>query len=581
MSTGIREYLPTFEAVDAERGDFLWLGPALFGGGLVVAAYLATHPYPAFGAGLYFAIAEQISLNGYGLPATVAGYADPVPFAYPPLLFYVLAGLRDLTGLDPLTISRLLPGLVTLAYLVPAYLLARELLGSTRQAGVAALAIAISPPILKWHLSAGGVVRAPATLFLLAGLYAASSHIRTRDRRWLAATTVLFALTVLTHPMYAAFFAASFAWLSLALDGSLAGFRDGLVVGLGGLALAAPWWAQVVAAHGPRIFTRTAGTHSGLVTGALSVGPVTVPGPVLLVAAVPVVVLAGLALPADGGRPTARRNVFLVGWLVFSFLVVPRIRFQFLAGAFLLPVVVFEGARPRLRRLEGVVPTRRPVAVGLVVIACAGLAVGGLYVSNAMESHTGRESMPAFVDDADLEAMDWVEANTASDASVAVMGDAAEWFPVYAQRDIAAGPWGMEWYGTADFQDHLQQYLRLSTCGSAGCVAGTMDAGALEADYLYVPKEPYTVWGSRTPVADGLWRDLRGSAAFTLVYQNAGTGVFRVNDEATTAVHAAGAGPIQSAGGDPATAADRPTDDRSIHDDHSIRPLADGTREAS
>jgi hypothetical protein len=138
----------------------------------------------------------------------------------------------------------------------------------------------------------------------------------------------------------------------------------------------------------------------------------------------------------------------------------------------------------------------------------------------------------------------------------------------------------MEWYGTADFQDHLKQYIRLSTCGSAGCVAGTMDARALEADYLYVPKEPYTVWGSRTPVADGLWRDLRGSAAFTLVYQNAGTGVFRVNEEATTAVHAAGAGPIQSAAATPRPPPiDRPTTDPSTMTTRSDHwPTAHGRR---
>ncbi|MFC6737073.1 hypothetical protein ACFQEQ_12595, partial [Halolamina salina] len=112
------------------REDAPWLGAALAAGLLAVVVYLATNPYPAYGAGLYLRIADAIAANGYAPPARIAGYtAEGVPFAYPPLQFYVLAVLLDL-GADPVALARVLPSVGVLAALVPVYLLARDYAGS-------------------------------------------------------------------------------------------------------------------------------------------------------------------------------------------------------------------------------------------------------------------------------------------------------------------------------------------------------------------------------------------------------------------------------------------------------------------
>ena len=89
-------------AVPVDARDRVWLALGVLPGVVAVAVYLATNPYPAHGAGLYTKIAGEILANGYAPPARIPGYtAAGVPFAYPPLQFYVFATLLDL-GADPL-----------------------------------------------------------------------------------------------------------------------------------------------------------------------------------------------------------------------------------------------------------------------------------------------------------------------------------------------------------------------------------------------------------------------------------------------------------------------------------------------
>src|SRR6056297_2561206 len=132
----VRARLPALR-LDSE--DARWLGWPLVVGLVVVALYLATNDYPAYGAGLYVETADIIRANGYALPATVPHYGpEGVPFAYPPLMFYVLAVLRDF-GAGAFAMALYLPPLLTVAALVPTYLLGRDVVGDRRAGTAAAL----------------------------------------------------------------------------------------------------------------------------------------------------------------------------------------------------------------------------------------------------------------------------------------------------------------------------------------------------------------------------------------------------------------------------------------------------------
>ena len=509
--------------------DAAMLAPAVAVGIATYLAYLHTHPYPAYGAGLYLDIAEQIRLAGYGYPERIPHYSEGgVPFAYPPLLFAVAAVVRDATGVGPIAYARYLPGAVTVLSLVPYYAVARELLDTRRRAGVATVLFAATPAILQWHLSGGGIVRAPAFLLTLTGIYTGIRLFETGKRRWLAASTVLFALVLLSHPTYAAFVGLTYLMLFAAFDRSVRGFVRGAIVAIGGLALISPWLWLVARTHGLSVFTAASGTHGGIGGGAADVlASVGWPPTASTDDA-----LAGLVLVA-GGYLVGRRRLFLPVWTVGSAVVLADVRFLFVGGTMAAVAVAFDAvlvpAGRHLRSLGGRRVATTAVSVLAVVLVLTAGVSGVLYGSSNLDTHAGDRSQPQFVDDAALDAMAWAETNTDPEAEFVVVGDAAEWFPYFADRTILVGPWGVEWKSAARYRQQLSRYRAVSTCDTASCVTRELRQGGHRPEYLYVPRGEYTVRGLQHRTGSSLPQSLAASERYERQYANEGVVVYRVN----------------------------------------------------
>ena len=512
----------------AEHGR--WLALPLVAGLLVYGIYLLTHPYPAFGAGLFMLMSEEISQAGYRLPAHVPYYtAEGIPFAYPPLAFYVAAAIRDLTGVDALTLTRLLPGLLTVGYLVPAYLLGLAALRSRSRAAFAATLVAVSPTIFQWHIGAGGFVRAMAFLFLLGGLVAGFRLFDTRDAVWIAPGMACFALTILTHPKYIVFYVLSYILFWMFFDRSIDGVANGTLVGVGGVVLTAPWWGQVIAVHGSDVFFQAAGTHR-------EVGNVLLSLQTLIAyrfagTGVSWFLLAWRVLPMIGAAWLAwRRRYFLPTWLVATAGFVGESRFVFLIGALATTAFLFDGVVPALHERISADRAARLATAALLIVASSGLAIGSAYAASELDAHAGTATLPQYVDGDDFRAMEWVQAETASDAEFVVLGDAGEWFPYFTHRTNLIGPWGVEWNGDRAFRHQTAMFVRTAHCRWANCLTMTFAENDVRPDYLYVPKESYTVKGATRHPQPTLLSSLRSSDRYEVVYENEGVAIFRVDD---------------------------------------------------
>lgn len=516
----------------SERGlrrDALWIVPALLAAAVVVYVYVDSHAYPSFGAGLYLLISERILANGYALPETIPYYTEGgVPFAYPPLMFYAVAVIRDLTSVDPIAITRYLPGIVSLAYLVPVYFIARDLLQSRPKGALATLIVAVSPPVLRWHISAGGIVRAPAFLLALTGIYCGLRLYRDRDQRWVIPSLVAFALTILTHPMYTAFFGLSYFLLFLQYDRSRWGFLRGAVVATGAVLLTAPWWATVMSIHGADVFTGAAGTHGGIGGGIPSLGDlfgVDLHGALLgvLWAALP---LAGIAYMLK------QRRYFLPAWFVVVALAFGKPRFSMLPGALIVAAFLVECVGAWLRRQRrGRLSRRGIVALSLVLVAAVGVAGGTLYATSGVNAHAGSPSLPQFIDHHDVEAMDWAEDNTDPGATFVVQGDAAEWFPQQTRRTVLVGPWGVEWKGNQPYTRQLALFRGISSCNSATCMSQTLSEAGVHPDYIYLPKGRFTIRGMEYQRTSKLAMSMHLSPKYQTVFENEGVIIFETTDE--------------------------------------------------
>lgn len=516
--------------------DHVWLGATLAAGAVVYAAYLLTHQYPAYGAGLYLAAAEEIAAHGYGIPARIPHYTDAgIPFAYPPLMMYVAGAIRDVTGLGPVTYSLTVPGLLVMAHLVPYYFTAKELLGSARLAGMAGVLYAVTPAALQWHLSAGGIVRTGALLFAMTGAYTGLRLFRSGERRWLVPSVVLFGLTVLTHPTYTVFFGLTYLLLVARFDRTPRGVAHGAIVACGGAVLAAPWWLHVASTHGFDVFLAAAGTHSGLGGGGGRVAseflhPV---GPnlemIFYLGAYPGAIYA-----------LARRRWFLPAWLAVPGYVIGKPRFQFVAGSMLTVLLVTE-LPPRVAGWVGRIGGDRlnvpqyggstATVIVTVLVLLVGLGVGTAFASSSLDTHLGSTTQPPFVDDADRAAMTWVAHNTDGSADFVVLGDAAEWFPLLTDRTSLVGPWGVEWTTPERYRHHLELFKAISDCDTAGCLTAHLRDAGVSPDYVYVPRNHYTVRGLEYWQSDRMRESLVGHERYTIAYENQGVIVVAVRPD--------------------------------------------------
>ncbi|MFW6384888.1 MAG: hypothetical protein ACOCY7_01995 [Halodesulfurarchaeum sp.] len=493
--------------------------------------YVFTHPHPAYEGGLYLQIVEQIRTGDYRLPSRIPYYTDVgIPFAYPPLMFYLTALVIDVTGVDPVWLMSVLPGMVILAYLVPYYLLASELLETPRRAGFATLVFGVAPPVLQWHLSSGGIVRAPAMLLTLVGTYTGLKLFRTGERRWLVSSTVLWGLVLLSHPVYTTFFGWTYILFFFVFDRTRAGVIRGAAVAVGGFVLASPWWTSVISRHGIDVFLAASNSRSTLGGGIHRLVTQFV-WPLQSVDAILPFYLFAFAGTVYAAH---RRRWVLPIWLVSVSYLIGKHRFIFVSGSMLAAIFVFEVVFPLARQVGEALDRERIVVGGVTVLLVVGsTGVGVAYAGSAIDTnHQTSTTMPKTVGVADEEAMTWVRSQTDPSASFVVVGDAAEWFPYYSKRTIHVSPWGTEW--TDRFDREVDLFLSMSTCHSLYCLEPKIRAAQGTPQYLYVPTREYTVRGQeqspRGVVIDALLR----SEEYDLRYANRGVMIFERSPTASS-----------------------------------------------
>jgi Dolichyl-phosphate-mannose-protein mannosyltransferase len=169
-------------------GGFVRLYPAMIAG------------FPINDGGLFVAMIEAIKINGLKLPLYFQYNRLNIPFAYPPLAFFIGALLSNLWHLSPIDIVRWLPGIVSVGTVPAFFYLSNSILNSSYQAGLATLAFAFTPRTFTWAIMGGGLTRSFGLLFLLLSLGYIYRLFKEHDRKYLFAAILFCALVVLSHP---------------------------------------------------------------------------------------------------------------------------------------------------------------------------------------------------------------------------------------------------------------------------------------------------------------------------------------------------------------------------------------------
>ncbi|MBM4429469.1 MAG: hypothetical protein FJ026_03860, partial [Chloroflexi bacterium] len=476
-------------------GTTIALASAVLLGLLIRLSFVVGSDFPLNDGALFYTMVRDLQQAHYRLPLYTSYNGGRIPFAYPPMALYLAALLDDLTSLGLLDILRVLPLLVSTLTILAFYPLSKAMLPSRWAQISAVFVFAMLPMGFQWTIMGGGLTRAPGLLFSILTLYHVYLMYRRVDRRRIIAVTVFAACTVLSHPEAAWFTLLSALVLFLAYGRNRTGVLNSLAVGLGTLALTAPWWLTVLLRQGVSVLYPAGDSGFALGQGLLHLlfFEVSREGlfPVLAL-------LAFLGLIVT----LAARSYVLPGWLLATYLLLSRAPDQ----KAVLPLALLAGIgmhQVLLPLLQGQPLSATPYAAdgphsesALLRGRLPKLILLLLLVQSAMSGLLTYRPMLSGLSPEEREAMQWVSQNTPASGSFLVLtadtffgaDRSSEWFPVLAQRTSVATVQGYEWL--PGFSQRIERYESAQLCVHEGldCLEHWVEETGVVFGYVYVTK---------------------------------------------------------------------------------------------
>lgn len=487
--------------------------------------------FPLNDGGLFYAMIVDLQEARYVLPLYATYNGAAIPFAYPPLAFYLTGRLADLLLIPVLDLVRILPAIIS-ALTIPAfYFLAREITSSKVQIALAVFAFAVLPRDFAWLVMGGGITRSFGLLFAILTMKSAYHFYSGHKTRHLLNCILFGALTVATHPEATVHTAITALVFYLWKDRSWKGFLLSLVIAIGTLAMTAPWWGLVVSHHGLDPFLAAMNA-----SGQDSINPLIglfiffrflfTDEPFLSFLAV----LGLIGLFAS----LTRKQSLLPAWMFILHLIEPRggplymmIPLALLIG-YALESVVLPALRPKgdnpspdnaRQALEGMLRGKTSRYFLLFLFA---------YSTMAAYSTNLKIKEELSLQPADLDVFAWVKENTPENSEFLLvtgqlpLRDAwSEWFPVLTERHSQATVFGYEWVNDGQFGERVEAYKNLQACAheDTTCLDKWKQEPNGTFSYVYL-------WNRTDPTRFPLTLHIQQDPNYRLVFENKQSMIF-------------------------------------------------------
>ena len=419
--------------------------------------------FPLNDGALFLQMSRDILSAHFALPPHTTYNFEGIPFAYPPLGFYVAALSSLLLGVDLTQVLRYLPLVVNLLTIGAVYLLARSLFDSRLAALVATIAFAGAPRGYEWLIMGGGLTRGLGFLCALAALAQARGMLERPSVARLLGCAGCAALAVLAHLEMGLFVVYSFALLLLVHGRTRRGIAISVLWALCLVVFTAPWWGVVLHRHGPAPYlaaSATAGWYSleeSLEDAVRFVFP-----------SEPVLAAQGALATIGWLACLLRRDLLVPLWLPLVFIGTPRsapteatVPWALLVGSGVAEVVapgLLALARAELWARWDLALVARPQAITARSLYTLGpglvgaVLLGILAVPHWRELQLSRGTLDAMTP-AERQTLAWIAQHTPPGSTFLVLSPkrgweedyVLEWFPVLAQRKSVLTPQGAEW----------------------------------------------------------------------------------------------------------------------------------------
>jgi hypothetical protein len=484
--------------------------------------------FPLNDGGLFYSMTSDLQNAHYALPAETTYNHLGIPYAYPPLPFYLTALVRSITGADLLEIIRWLPVFFSLLTIPALFLLAQALLGDPLQAALATVIYALLPRSYEWVIMGGGVTRAPAALFLVLMTWGLYRLFQSGGWKYYLVSIICGALVILTHPERSLHAVATAAILFFYFGRSRTDLKRAVIVAFGVLVLTSPWWIFALTRYGWAPFS-LAFQSSGqrwLFWSPLLLLNFTDESIALVALLAVVGVLACLL----------QRKTFLPFWLALAFLVDPRSAPHVIAvqtsllAALGLSDVIF----PALGRLGK--PALNTEDETLFLTKKRGRWVFGyILLMLLVNSMLNLQTLGKLVlSNADRTAMHWIANATPAgsrflalswrnDSSVTPL---LEWFPALSGRTNISTIQGREWLpGSQNYSARQAAFPKLYAClfQNTACLEHWASSQSDTFNYVYLS---LTNAAGDFPQPSLLEDSLLESDRYQVVYQTATVLIF-------------------------------------------------------
>jgi hypothetical protein len=516
----------------------LLLFTALLFGAVIRFMPAASNGFPLNDGGMFYTMIRDLQANHYILPQfTTYNFAD-IPFAYPPLGFYIAASFSSLLPVSDLQTLLWLPALVNTLSILAFYKLAEQILLSRVSAALAALVYALSSRAFLWQVMGGGITRSFGMLFLLLMLWQAvhlfrASHLNRRENAILLgathphlALTILFgACSVMSHPQTALHAVLGGALIFLFYARSKRGIISALIVGTGVALLTAPWWVTVFLRHGFEPFLSAGQTSQRTLESYLALLKFNGLGDIIFIPTL-LFALIGIWITFK------RREFFLLTWAVLAYLIDPRggdgialLAESLLAGMGLLKLSAWI-SRSDSDQPEGVMMKR----VSQILV------FGSVFYFILAASISDFQLVNTSLKSEDIKMIEWVNSNVedeqtfllATGREFSMSDPMQEWFPALTKQHSATTMQGLEWTLAERFFPWYKQLMNFQHCSDVKCVSQWSESNSVGYDYLIVTIPPENDESEFGKSLRSLALSTRSSDSHVLVYESKTALVFEV-----------------------------------------------------
>ena len=514
------------------KPSVVFLVLAILVGGYIRLSNALSTDFPLNDGGLFYLMTQELVENHFQLPLFTNYNHINIPFAYPPLAFYLTGGVSQLFGWSLIDVYRIFPAVVTVLTIPAFYLLAKDLIADENQLSLATLIFCFIPASYDWSIMGGGVTRSPGFLFALLSLHFTFKFFTSRRIKDVVVAALLLSLSILSHPETGFHAAVSVPVFWFFLGRNKKGVWQTGLMALLTIILTAPWWGNVLTAHGVSPFLSALSTSEQngnafffplniTITNEIGIGSIALLG------------LIGFILFLS------KKRYFLPIWAIFSYTIAPRS-----AKIFIAPCVAIFASFTIILLIQWLdaknqAKENKPGETPFLSSFYSKIFLAIMFVQ--WFNGSMRVLKPFSynrVTKEDRVALSWVKENTAPESSFAVITNnfwsidsASEWFPVLTDRKSVATVQGTEWLGGDSYATSKKKAINLQDCvdQSPMCIDTWAQEYNQEFDYLYLRKLKANEFSELAPYQSALAELLKNDPDYTIVFESNEAAIFKRN----------------------------------------------------